>query len=495
MKKTTKNIIIALAVLLVLGIAMAVLLLTEPKPETEPETSAPSAGFELMDPIIDNTPADYKKIELTKSENGEVWTMIPIKGTENSEENDAFTFEGWEDQPVMNSNVTDIAYDFYYFRPTKEIENVDDLAAFGLSGDGLFKVVATLNDGSTDTFLVGHEAGETYGRYVLYEDHVYILPISLYITRAKTDFISTSVLTIPNMTDYVTENGIAIETLMSSIRFSGTNYPEEVLIQYSDDAVLYYEMSEPIFTGANTTRIDEIIAQLQDLKADAVAAVNVTDEELKVYGLDEPSTVIDFELNFEKHQLRLGSLVKGMYSLMIDDNKTVYMVSEDTVSTWCNPSLFDLRDGFIRLPNIKGVKKLTVTSAEGTETYDAKRIKNEEKSTEKVPFYDLEITRNGKAVDYDTMYQPFYQSILSVYVMNEELREPQGEPVFTVRYEYYDDQNLEPEEVSFYKDPQNDRQYIATFNGQASAIVRASNVEEVLTKKALIASNQVVEKD
>ena len=47
MKKTTKNIIIALAALLVLGIAAAVLMLTAPEAEVQEESSTGSSLYDL----------------------------------------------------------------------------------------------------------------------------------------------------------------------------------------------------------------------------------------------------------------------------------------------------------------------------------------------------------------------------------------------------------------------------------------------------------------
>ena len=58
------------------------------------------------------------------------------------------------------------------------------------------------------------------------------------------------------------------------------------------------------------------------MTASGVVAVQATEEDLE-NGLDEPSAIAEFELNNEKHTLRLGDRTEGIYSLMVDDNKTI----------------------------------------------------------------------------------------------------------------------------------------------------------------------------
>ena len=63
MKKTTKNILITLAVLIVLGIA-AVLLLTMPEPAAEESSEPTETSQAEAEPIIDGSAAEVKQITL-----------------------------------------------------------------------------------------------------------------------------------------------------------------------------------------------------------------------------------------------------------------------------------------------------------------------------------------------------------------------------------------------------------------------------------------------
>ena len=126
MKKTTKNIIIALAVLLVLGIAAAVLMLTGTPAEEEAESSS-SASSEAAEKLIDRSITEVKNIVVESAESGETLTLLPTKSDPESEENDTFTIEGWEDEAVLTSNVQNLAIRFYSVTPSKEIGTVQNL--------------------------------------------------------------------------------------------------------------------------------------------------------------------------------------------------------------------------------------------------------------------------------------------------------------------------------------------------------------------------------
>lgn len=490
MKKSTKNIIIALAVLLVLGGAAAALILLNPA-QTEPETSSSSTSSEALDKLIDKAITDVKNITLTNSETGETYTVVPAKKSADSTENDTFTVEGWENEAVLTDDILSLAQKFYSVSPSKEIGAVENLSEYGLSGAGVVKAVTTYTDGTTDTMLIGSEAGETYGRYVLYNDKVYIVTQATSLMNSKFSFIDTAVIAIPNPTVTDAEGNESEGTAtLTSLHLSGTNFPEEIRMSYSEtDEILVYTITEPLFSGAGSTKTDNILKQLQTITASGVAAVQATDAELESFGLKTPTAVAEFEISGEKHTLTLGAKKDGVYYMTVDGGKTVYTIAADSVSEWAETDLFSLRDGYVRLPNIKSVQRLTVTAADGTEVYDVERIQNEEKSTESAPFYDLTVTKDGAEINYD-YYQPFYKMILSVSILNEEIREPQGEPTLTYRYEYFDGK---VDEISYYADSSAERRYIVTLNGVPSGIVRSTVIDEILAAKPLLAQNLPVD--
>lgn len=492
MKKQTKNIIIALAVLLVLGIAAAVLLVM---PENDPlgVEDTPAQTTDEPEVLIDHVITDVKQIVLENGLVDETWTLIPTKDENAQELNNAFTFKGWEDEDVNLSEALSAARTFYTLYSVKEIGEVEDLSEYGLNGDGTIKAEVEYLDGTKDTIIVGSAAGESSGRYALIDGKVYIAAFSEVLAQKQVDFINTEVLTIAAAQSDEVQNALAseVENTMGHMRFSGTNYPEEILLQASDDSVLKYEVSEPIFTGANETQINAIMEQVMSVTASGVAVVNATEEDLNVFGLDKPTAVIDFEINDEAHVLKLGSRVNGQYSLMVDDRDTIYVVAESSVDSWANKTIYDFRDGFVRLISIFNIEKLTVEDASGKDVYDIERVKNEERSTEEMPYYDLSVTKDGKEVDYDTAYQPFYTDMLSVYVLNEDIPEkPEGEPIYRVEFEHVD--NGGTEVIEYYAVADNDRRCAAVVNSEVVGTVRRSDIEDLMTKKAAVGNFEAI---
>lgn len=485
MKKTTKNIIIALAVLLILGIAAAVLLTLPEQAAEEESGTASTSSSEKLDLIIDHSLDEVEKMTLENNIVDETWVIVPPEDENSSK---TLVFEGWEDVNVVDSEISTLARSFYTLYEMKEIGEVEDLAEYGLKGSGEVKVVVDYTDGTTETIVVGRTAGETSGRYVLCDGIVYIASISSMIEQKQTDFVNTEILTIVTE-DTVSEDGTATmenEAVVQSMHFSGKNYPEEVLLQKSvDNRVYTYEMVSPIYGGAGVSQMNLIVAQLESITATGVAAVHASEEDLAQWGLDEPSAVLEFEINEEEHVIRLGNLVNGEYSLMIDDNDTIYMISEDSVNEWANKSVFELRECYVYLVGIKDVKTLTVEDENGTNVYNTTRVLNEEKSTESVEIYDItKVVKDGKDVDYDTAYQPFYASLLSVCVMNEEFAEPKGEALMTVTYGYFDGGDADV--VEFYAHPDNDRRCVVLLNGQNVGVIRYSDVADLIEKNEII---------
>ena len=482
MKKTTKNILITLAVLIVLGIAAA-LLLTMPEPAAE-ESSETSQVVDETKQIIDRSAADVKQITLKNNLVDEVWEIVPVKNEDGTDATSTFTFKGWEDVSLSITNVSTVARSFYTLYAMKEIGEVADLAEYGLKGDGEVKAVVDYKDGSSETVIVGFNAGESNGRYVLCDGVVYIASVSTLLETKKNDYVTTTVLTMttPNV---VGENGTTMEgeTVMNKYHLTGKNYPVEIVLEKAEHPVYNYLMTTPILAGASQTQMEAIATQVMSITASGVAAVHATDEDKAEWGIDDPSVVFDFEINNEAHKITLGNLTDGEYSLMIDDNDVIYLIPESRVDAWAKKGIFDLREPYVYLVNINEVKTLTVEDKNGKAEYEISRVLDEEKSTEDEPMYNLTVKKGGKEVNYDAAYQPFYSSLLSVCVMNEENAEPKGEALLKVTYKPFEG---EDDVVAFYAHPESDRRCVVTLNGQNVGIVRYSDVADLIEKNAII---------
>ena len=179
MKKNLRYLIIMLAVLVVLGGGAAALLLTQPQEETEEVSSASSA---VMEPVIDRESSEVSSIQVKNSKAD--FQLLPLEQetTTSSEEESSsssvtsvqFTIDGYQGFDLDTAQITGAANTVTAINASKNLGEQEDLEQFGLTGDSATEVTVNYTDGTSDTFTVGNEAGESAGRYILKDGVVYI---------------------------------------------------------------------------------------------------------------------------------------------------------------------------------------------------------------------------------------------------------------------------------------------------------------------------------
>ncbi len=490
MKKTTRNLLIMLAVLVVLG-GTAAALWWLPGGEPEEESSAIDYSVET-EPVIARTSEEVASITVKNAEG--TYEMLPLEAETEasaSSETDSeaepeidFTIKGLEDYNLNGSTVTTLAKSLLSINASRNLGAKENLEDFGLSGDGQAKVELHYKSGETDTFLVGNDAGGNTGKYLLKDGSVYVVAgLNAGLLESRLSFLNTSVYAVADLTEESTDSeGSASETVVPdivySMKLSGSNFPEEIVLNYDSNRMSSYLITSPVVAESGTNAFSEIITALKSLSANRVAAIGVSKESLAEYGLQEPFAKIEFDMNGEKHVLAVSeSNSEGNRFLVADSSDVIYEVAGDTVATWAETSLMQLRMSYIWLPNIKEVNELSLTYSGGTSNYHITRVVNEEKSTEENPEYDLAIkSGTGKEIDY-TNYQGFYQQLISIAVFSTDPAEYSGEPVLRAEYGYFDGQ--EPTLVEFYAIKDQDR-YAVELNGGYSGQVRKASVDHVI---------------
>lgn len=150
---------------------------------------------------------------------------------------------------------------------------------------------------------------------------------------------------------------------------------------------------------------------------------------------------------------------------------------------------FTLRSKLILLPTISDVKSITVIQGSDSSTLTATRTKDESKSTQDKPVYTYKVAgSNGKELDYDTNYKNFYQSLISLELLETADGKPSGSPVYSVEYQYYDKNNKDT--IQFYQS--GDRRYTAVVNGQVQGVVTSSDVDSIIANYQKLQNGQAV---
>ncbi len=184
-------------------------------------------------------------------------------------------------------------------------------------------------------------------------------------------------------------------------------------------------------------------------------------------------------MNGEEHTLAVSAPdEEGVCYLTADDHDVVYEVTQDDVATWAGVDLMDLRMSYIWLPNIQDVRKLTLTvDGDMVYSYDVTKVLNEEKSTDSVPSYDLQVKNaGGEDIDYE-VYQDYYQDILSIAVLSAEQDPYSDSPTLRIEYEYFEKDGSDV--IEFFAVEGKDR-YAAELNGEFNGLVRKQSVEDLV---------------
>lgn len=490
MKKTTRNILIMLAVLLVLGAATAALWLL-PSGEPEEESSGTDYSVET-EPVIARSSGEILSITVENAQGS--YEILPqaaetaasaSSGTSSETEPEInFTIKGLEDYDLNTSAVTTLAKSLLSVNASRNLGELENLESFGLSGKGQAKVELRYKSGGADTIIVGNDAGGNTGKYLLKDGVTYVVAgLKANLLEGRMSFLNTSVYTVADLTEESTDSeGSATETVVPdivySMKLSGANFPEEIVLNYDSSRMSGYLITSPVVAESGTNTFSEIITALKSLSADKVAAIGVSEEGLAEYGLQEPFARIEFDMNGEKHTLAVSETnTEGKRFLTADGSDVIYEVAADTVATWAETSLMQLRMSYIWLPNIKEVNKLSLTHSGGTSDFHITRTVNEEKSTDEKAEYDLAIKSGaGKEIDY-TNYQGFYQQLISIAVFSTDRVEYAKEPVLRAEYSYFEGQ--EPTLVEFYAIEGQDR-YTVELNGGYSGQVRKASVDHII---------------
>ena len=141
-----------------------------------------------------------------------------------------FTLEEYKDYELTTSRINTSVNNIVGLSATKELGAQEDLDTFGLTDEALCTITVHYKDGGEDQLVLGAEAGESSGNYILKDGEVYIgyLPSQLYY--GPFTYFDNEVYAVA---DRVSETGdeegtTSQETLsdqLNSMELSGTHFP------------------------------------------------------------------------------------------------------------------------------------------------------------------------------------------------------------------------------------------------------------------------------
>ncbi len=466
MKKNTRNLLLVLGLVVILGAAVLVLALTGGQEEGE---SSSASSTELIS-LISEEEKNLSSVKVT-NENGSYIIKITEQEKESSsssEESDSsseaepemeyiYSIDGVDETVADTDRMESAAAVGLSLNATRNLGKQEKLDDFGLA-EPVSTVEVTYRDGSTKTVYIGGSvAGGSGGYYVMVEgdDNVYTASCNDGLFQGSGYYVKTTMFTL--QADETT--GLIYAT---HLKLSGTEMPEPIEIE-GDDSYVYHLVS-PKKAEADSEEVQAIIDGLASISATNVASPDVSEESLKKYGLDEPAGVIEFTVK-DQGSYKLSVSAKnedGTRYALLDGTKAIFIINDSDVSTWLGRTVLSLQSTLNLMPMIQNIKTMTLTVDGKEYAFRLEREEDPESSTEDSKAYTYKVfNKDGKELDYEENFKHFYRSFITNYIIEDYREMPEGDPYVTCTYTYFDSD--ETNSIAFYK--VSDRRYCVVEDG------------------------------
>lgn len=479
---------------------------------------------------------EQKESEEESEENTSVFTasaddiksldfMVDDTETTFEKDDDNWVKKDEADFPVNQSTMDSAASSVASVESDRVLENVDDLAEYGLdSPSNTIKIVTKSDsedgDDTTTTLYVGDENSSTSQYYVRKDDDektVYLVDASCIESFTKTlydyaqaeDFpaisstdtitkisvdgdksyeltknVDTSVWSVKGAGDEEKADSATVSSLVSS--FGSMAYNS--LADYKCEDKSKYGLDKPYATitvDYQEEIADDTSSETDDSNSDSEDSETETDNTNDTDSSDEEET----KMEDKQLTILVGSEADdGNRYVMVNDSNGVYTMSEDTLSALTDKSEADFWDMTVSYVSVSSLASLKV-NYQGT---DHKINVSRETSTDddgndtETVTYKLDGTDLG-----ETMFTTFYNKLINMVAQKRltDKYEPESDAEMTVTFTEEDGDTLE---VSYYS---YDTNYYAAVVDDKVYLVNKMNVKELFTAFEAAAGTDELEAD
>lgn len=462
MSKSVKALIIAAAVLLALGAALAVLLLTEPKPT--PAEKAPDNGSQtgVNAYIIDRRADEVTRISVEgvegtftftrQTRGGEYyWTSAELKNIA-------------QDDSTVRNFIANLAS-----LPEKRIaeEHADDFEKYGLAPPRAAAEL-TFEDGTSVKMLFGiQNPVDESSVYFRLDDSDTVHLVNFYaVAGVLSDVRRFAALKLTE--SY--ESGNALEVL--KITRPDLEAPIEIIRmdeRSDEEGVTFntHRFTSPVTAEVDADRGKAVLGGVYSLTMSTCEFLEQTPENLKKCGFDEPTALVEFTLGKTAYGLTIGGKTDGGYYAVMNGAAGIYTITDEK-APWASCTVEELISRRPLSPYIYSLDSVEVTVPKGTYKFE---IDGENKS----------FSCGGRELLPDE-FRSFYQTLISA--VGEELYtgEVSGELIASVTFLC---KSGTSDTLSYYDG--DDRKCVVALNGKALFKVRrvytdrlAENVDTLL---------------
>lgn len=333
MKKQISYIVIA-GVLLAVLIGALVFLLTLPDKEDDSSSTSTDTTTTLIEQatsniekiVVDNSGGKYTlmgydaKVESTIESSGETSTVTTTEMI--------FTMQGYDKYTVDKDKSDSLAYDCSNLISSRTVNSKNNPDSdYGLDNPRATVTVSFL-DGSEKTIKVGNDIPGGESAYIRIGDESKIYVVSL-------DSIESMLVEKLQMFDKTIIGSLDDNETLDSISVSGSARKSALTIERNSfSSISEYYISSPISAACDNDEIESLRDYtLFPFVADSVAAIEVTENDLSKYNLDEPYYILDTKTSSHSYKLLVSEPDddKNCY-IMAEGDKIIYQVESSTIN-------------------------------------------------------------------------------------------------------------------------------------------------------------------
>lgn len=339
------------------------------------------------------------------------------------------------------------------------------------------------------TVLVGDPSPDKTGTYMMLdgEDKIYLAPDSEFTVFDFTLLDISNKSSIPVTTfnsdtaDNKTQDGTY--AFFDSLTLSGKSFPETITIVNNKDesdsaALLPYLITTPTNRYANTENLNSLVALFSaEVAVAGNYALDVNDETLKLFGLDNPDVVVTMTIDGEARTFKFSFIDSENCAVVYDGATMIRKVLKQT-QAFLQLKPEDLYYKNLFMNSINDIKALKLNDKDGEVKFDISYEEDEDSS--KTYF----VKANGKDIVAEH-FQDFYADFVTTQCTDFTTQEITEKPEGTVTFVFYDDSETV---IEFYRI--NDTEYQYSIDGNAMGKITSSAYQKMVANIKSVAAGE-----
>ncbi len=399
-----------------------------------------------------------------------------------------YTMQGYDDMDLSKDMTDQLAYQCSYAAASMLVDKSGNkYAEYGLDNP-VSTVTTVFSDDSEETLYIGNTAPDDQSVYVRWSGskNVYLMPlesINMFLINKLQMFDNTISEEFNDEINDTDENSIV------SLSISGTGYTKPIEICVGSDAMTtsQYAMQSPTREICALYTVQDVGESVYGLTGDEIVAAQISDEDIKKYGLDKPYMKITSKAADNSSVCILASEQdeEGNCYIMAERGKIICKAAVEDIDSWYDVQYTDFLAMTYIMPDMNKVSSLDI-SYKGTDTSFELEHKTEINN-----FFEEVLTTNvihdGKKIDYSNL-ATFINNLSDITRKEMNLKNLDGyEEVASFRFTYEGDSGVTDTLIIYRNDKS---RYAVTLNDNLEGTTDGEYAEKVLEQIDRIALDE-----